>query len=133
MTKKLLVYLQYIFFIGLAAFFVWLSLRNLNAEKWDLLKKALGQAKLLIVFPVLFLMLASHWFRAIRWKMLIEPLGYKPGNLNTFFGFHCKCADSIKLQNNRYCSNQYQTNEIKCSLGDDRSNQFVRRNFFVPG
>ena len=65
---------------------MWLSLRNLNAEKWDLLKKALGQAKLLIVFPVLFLMLASHWFRAIRWKMLIEPLGYKPGNLNTFFG-----------------------------------------------
>lgn len=28
----------------------------------------------------------SHWFRALRWKMLIEPLGHKPGNLNTFFG-----------------------------------------------
>lgn len=86
MTKKLLVYFQYVFFIGLAAFFVWLSLRNLNAEKWQLLKNALSHAKLAIIFPVLFLMLLSHWFRALRWKMLIEPLGYRPGSLNTFFG-----------------------------------------------
>ena len=86
MGKKLLVYIQYIFFIALAAFFVWLSLRNLNAEKWQLLKNALSRAKFMIFFPVLFLMVLSHWFRALRWKMLIEPLGYKPGSLNTFFG-----------------------------------------------
>lgn len=86
MSKRVVVYIQYIFFIALAAVFVWLSLRNLNAEKWQLLKDALGHAKLLIFFPVLFLMILSHWFRALRWKMLIDPLGYKPGNLNTFFG-----------------------------------------------
>lgn len=86
MSKRVVVYIQYIFFIALAAVFVWLSLRNLNAEKWQLLKNALGHAKLLIFFPVLFLMILSHWFRALRWKMLIDPLGYKPGNLNTFFG-----------------------------------------------
>lgn len=86
MSKRVVVYIQYIFFIALAAVFVWLSLRNLNAEKWQLLKNALGHAKLLIFFPVLFLMVLSHWFRALRWKMLIDPLGYKPGNLNTFFG-----------------------------------------------
>ena len=86
MAKRLVVYFQYIFFIALAGFFVWLSLRNLNAEKWQLLKDALGHAKFLIFFPVLFLLLLSHWFRALRWKMLIEPLGYSPGILNTFFG-----------------------------------------------
>jgi uncharacterized membrane protein YbhN (UPF0104 family) len=86
MNKRLVAYLQYIFFITLAAFFVWLSLRNLNAENWQLLKDALSRAKLWIFFPVLFLLLLSHWFRAMRWKMLIEPLGYKPGKLNTFFG-----------------------------------------------
>lgn len=37
-------------------------------------------------FPVLLLLLLSHWFRALRWKMLIEPLGYSPRSLNTFFG-----------------------------------------------
>ena len=86
MNKKLLVYIQYLFFIALAAFFVWLSLRNLNAEKWRLLKAALAQAKFWIFFPVLVLLLLSHWVRALRWKMLIEPLGYSPKSLNTFFG-----------------------------------------------
>jgi uncharacterized membrane protein YbhN (UPF0104 family) len=86
MNKRLVAYIQYIFFIALAGFFVWLSLRNLNAENWQLLKAALSRAKLWIFFPVLFLLLLSHWFRALRWKMLIEPLGYKPGRLNTFFG-----------------------------------------------
>jgi len=86
MNKRLVVYVQYFFFIALAGFFVWLSLRNLNAEKWELLKTALGRARFVIFFPVLLLLLLSHWIRALRWKMLIEPLGYKPGNLNTFFG-----------------------------------------------
>jgi len=86
MNKRLVVYIQYIFFIALAGFFVWLSLRNLNAEKWQLLKDALSHARFVIFFPVLFLLLLSHWFRALRWKMLIQPLGYSPGNLNTFFG-----------------------------------------------
>jgi uncharacterized membrane protein YbhN (UPF0104 family) len=86
MNKRLVAYIQYIFFIALAAFFVWLSLRNLNAENWQLLKASLGRARLWIFFPVLFLLLLSHWLRGLRWKMLIEPLGYKPGNLNTFFG-----------------------------------------------
>jgi uncharacterized membrane protein YbhN (UPF0104 family) len=86
MPKRLVVYIQYLFFVALAGFFVWLSLRNLNAEKWQLLKDALGHAKFMIFFPVLFLLLLSHWFRALRWKMLIEPLGFSPRNLNTFFG-----------------------------------------------
>ena len=86
MNKRLAVYIQYIFFIALAAFFVWLSLRNLNAEKWTLLKNALAHAKFAIFFPVLVLLVVSHWFRALRWKMLIQPLGYNPGSLNTFFG-----------------------------------------------
>ena len=73
MPKRLIVYIQYVLFLALAVFFVWLSLRNLNAEKWQLLKNALGHAKFMIFFPVLFLMVLSHWFRALRWKMLIEP------------------------------------------------------------
>ena len=86
MNKKLLAYLQYVFFIGLAVFFIWLSFRNIDAEKWQQLLNALKQARLWIFFPVLFLLLLSHWLRALRWKMLIEPLGYKPSALNTFFG-----------------------------------------------
>jgi uncharacterized protein (TIRG00374 family) len=86
MNKKLLAYLQYVFFIALAVFFIWLSFRNIDAEKWKQLLAALKHAKLWIFFPVLFLLLLSHWLRALRWKMLIQPLGYQPSSLNTFFG-----------------------------------------------
>jgi len=86
MNKKLRAYLQYGFFIALAAFFVWLSLHNINKEKWEKLKEAIVHARLWVFFPVLFLLLLSHWVRALRWKMLIEPLGYRPSNINTFFG-----------------------------------------------
>src|SRR6476659_2568374 len=86
MNKKLRAYLQYVFFIALAGFFVWLSLHKINAEKWEKLKEAIAHARLCIFFPVLFMLLLSHWIRALRWKMLIEPLGYKPSAINTFFG-----------------------------------------------
>lgn len=86
MNKKLLAYLQYVFFIALAVFFIWLSFHKIDAEKWHQLLSALKQAKLWIFFPVLFLLLLSHWLRALRWKMLIQPLGYNPSSLNTFFG-----------------------------------------------
>jgi len=86
MNKKLLAYLQYIFFIGLAAFFVWLSLRKIDADSWQKLIAALKQARFWIFFPVLILLLLSHWLRAVRWKMLIQPLGYNPSVLNVFFG-----------------------------------------------
>ena len=86
MNKRLRAYLQYVFFIALAGFFIWLSFRNLNGERWNELVSALGHAKIWIFFPVLFLLLLSHWLRAVRWKMLIEPLGFHPSLLNTFFG-----------------------------------------------
>lgn len=78
--------LQYIFFIALAALFVWLSTKDLNAAKWKELKDALSRANYLLLIPVLLLMLLSHWVRAIRWRMLIEPLGYTPSRTNVFFG-----------------------------------------------
>ena len=85
MNKKLRAYLQYLFFIALAGFFVWLSLHKVNAEKWEKLKEAIAQARLWVFFPVLFMLLLSHWLRALRWKMLIQPLGYNPTSFNTFF------------------------------------------------
>ncbi len=37
-----------------------------------------------IIVPVILMLLLSHYLRAIRWKILMEPLGYRPGNFNTF-------------------------------------------------
>jgi uncharacterized protein (TIRG00374 family) len=86
MNKKLLTIFQYFLFAALAAFFVWLSLRGLNGKKWEELKNALDRAHYWLLIPVLFFLLVSNWLRALRWKQLIEPMGYSPSILNTFFG-----------------------------------------------
>jgi glycosyltransferase 2 family protein len=86
MKRRILTFAQYLFFIFLAGFFVWLSLRGLNEEKWRQLKDALHRAHYWLLAPVLILLLCSHWLRALRWKQLIEPLGYSPSIVNTFLG-----------------------------------------------
>jgi len=85
MNKKLLAVLQYFFFAALAAFFVWLSLRGLDKEKWEQLKRAMDRAHYWLLVPVFLLLLCSHWLRALRWRQLMEPLGYNPSKLNSFF------------------------------------------------
>lgn len=84
MKKKLLTILKYSFFIALALLFVWLSIKDLNAKKWEQLKDALSRANYLLFVPVLFMLLLSHWIRALRWRLLIQPLGYNPSKLNAF-------------------------------------------------
>jgi hypothetical protein len=77
--------LQYLIFLGLGLFFAWLSFRNMDAEKWIQLEKSLQGTRLSVGIPVLFMLVVSHWIRAIRWKLLLEPLGYQPTSLNAFF------------------------------------------------
>src|ERR1700743_2943684 len=84
MKKKILTVLQYVFFAAIAAFFVWLSLKDMDSQKWTKLKDALNRADYWLLVPVLGLLLASHWLRALRWRQLIEPMGYYPSKVNCF-------------------------------------------------
>ncbi len=85
MNKKILGVLQYFLFAALAAFFVWLSLRNLDEQKWQQLKDAMNRAHYLLLIPIMLLLLSSHLLRALRWRQLMEPLGFHPSKLNTLF------------------------------------------------
>jgi len=85
MKKTFLVTLQYAFFALLAVFFVWLSVRGMDEEKWDQLKRAIDHAHYWLLIPVFGLLLISHWLRALRWRQLMEPMGYHPSRLNAFF------------------------------------------------
>ena len=38
-----------------------------------------------LAIPVFVILILSHYVRALRWRLLIEPLGYKPDKANTFF------------------------------------------------
>ncbi|MBC7849367.1 MAG: flippase-like domain-containing protein [Chitinophagaceae bacterium] len=84
MNKKILSILQYMFFLGLGIFLVWWSLRKMDAKGWADMRNAFANARYAIIIPIVIALLASHYSRAIRWKILMEPLGYKPRTSNTY-------------------------------------------------
>jgi len=84
MKKKFLVLLQYVFFAALAAFFVWLGVKNMTRQDWVKLEDSLHRANYWLLVPVLGLLLASHSLRALRWRQLIVSMGYKTSFLNCF-------------------------------------------------
>jgi glycosyltransferase 2 family protein len=84
MKAKFLTILKYLFFLALGGFFVWLSVRNIDYEKWEQIKGAVARGRKWVIFPVIFFLLTAHYSRAIRWKLLMEPMGYKPSTFNAF-------------------------------------------------
>jgi glycosyltransferase 2 family protein len=84
MNKKILSLLQYVFFLGVGIFLVWWSLGRVDAKEWELMKQSLRNANYWYLIPVVLALLASHFSRAMRWKILMEPLGYKTRISNTY-------------------------------------------------
>lgn len=76
--------LTYIFFFALGAFFVWLSVKDINKKNWEDIKYAIAHGRKWVIVPVILMLLLAHYIRAIRWKLLMEPMGYKPSNFNSF-------------------------------------------------
>lgn len=84
MNKKILSILQYLLFLGLSIFLVWWSMRKISDKGWEDIKNAFRNANYLLIIPVMITLLLSHYSRALRWKILMEPLGYKPRVFNTY-------------------------------------------------
>ena len=70
------------FLIGILL--IWWSLHQIPANEWDKFKVALKHSKFWIIIPVFIILAFSHFLRALRWRLIMEPLGYKPSILNTF-------------------------------------------------
>lgn len=85
MKKRLSIILQYLFFLGLGVFLVWWSVKDIDNEKWMEIRLALKNARFYLAIPVFIILLLSHFVRGLRWRLLMEPLGYKPDKINTFF------------------------------------------------
>lgn len=85
MNKTLSLALQYLIFLGLGLFLIWWSIHNLTDEDMRRLADALGGADYVLVLPAMFMLLLSHYSRALRWRILMKPLGFEPSRLNTFF------------------------------------------------
>jgi len=72
----------FFFILGIAL--IWWSLHQIPAEEWTKFTLALKQSKLWIVFPVFIILGLSHFLRALRWRLIMEPLGYQPSIANTY-------------------------------------------------
>ncbi|GAB4091799.1 lysylphosphatidylglycerol synthase transmembrane domain-containing protein [Flaviaesturariibacter terrae] len=84
MKKPVLTIVQYLFFLGLGIFFVWLSVKDISSSDWEAIKGAVLRARRWLILPAFLLLVMAHYSRALRWKILMEPLGYKPSNFNVF-------------------------------------------------
>src|SRR6478735_8137472 len=81
MTKRITSLLQYVFFLGVGIFLLWLTIRK---SDWSSIKNDLVSANYIYLVPATLMLLVSHYIRALRWKILMQPLGYKPSNTNAF-------------------------------------------------
>lgn len=85
MKRKLTTILQYVFFLGLGIFLVWWSVKDIDQEKWSQIRTSLRKARFFLIAPIFIILLSSHFVRALRWRLLIQSLGYSPSRLNTYF------------------------------------------------
>jgi uncharacterized membrane protein YbhN (UPF0104 family) len=83
MQKPLIKIIQYLIFLSLGVVFVWLAVKDISDQDWLDIKYALKKARHWLIIPVVLMILLSHYSRAIRWKILMEPLGYAPSTFNT--------------------------------------------------
>ncbi len=85
MPKKLKTILTYLITFGLCGFLVWFSVKVLTDNDIQGIKEAVMKANFYLLPPIILMGVLSHWSRAVRWKYLMEPLGYKPTTANTMF------------------------------------------------
>ncbi len=92
--KKFLNVLKYLAFLTVGIVMFYFVYRDLGVDtimseitdlKW-------GWIWLSFVFSLL-----SHYSRAVRWNMLINPLGYKPRTINTFFSVMIMYATNLAI------------------------------------
>ncbi|MCU0371149.1 MAG: flippase-like domain-containing protein [Bacteroidales bacterium] len=85
MKKILITVGKLAFFLGLGLFFIWLFVRNLTPEETKEIFDSFRQANYSWILLSLVIGIISHVSRSIRWKILMEPMGYNPRFKNVFF------------------------------------------------
>lgn len=89
MNKKIFSALKYIFFLGIGIFLMWWQLSKMTSLQRIQFHDSLQNANYLVLIPIVIMALLSHLSRALRWKILIEPMGYYPAASNTLYATLC--------------------------------------------
>lgn len=89
MKKKLLSILKYAIFLGIGIFLIWWQFSKMTAVQRVQFEESLRTANYFYIIPITIFAILSHISRAMRWKILIEPMGYFPSTANTFYATMC--------------------------------------------
>lgn len=89
MRKKVFAVLQYLIFLGIGIFLTWWQFNKMTAVERVQFRESLLHVKYIIIIPVIFIAIFSHISRAMRWKIMIESMGYHPSTANTFYATMC--------------------------------------------
>ena len=85
MKRKILSTVKILFFLSIGVFFIWIFLRKLTPDQKHEIWNSFIHADYAWLLLALVIGFFSHLVRAIRWRMLLNPMGYNPKLSNTFF------------------------------------------------
>lgn len=82
--KTAFLLLQYAIFFGLGFALIYWQYAKLNTQDISDLKASLQQVatRWWIIIPIVIIGFLSHFFRALRWRLLLEPLQLRPTIVN---------------------------------------------------
>lgn len=89
MKKKLLNVLKYAVFLGIGIFLTWWQLSKMTPLQKIQFRESLRHVHYIYLVPVFIITILGHISRAVRWKILMEPMGYYPKTSNTFYAVMC--------------------------------------------
>lgn len=76
---------KFLLFLALGFFLLWLTTRSFGEQEIQQTKKLILGAKAHVIITSSLTLILSHFIRALRWKMMITPLGMQPRTSNVFF------------------------------------------------
>ena len=89
MRKKVFAVFQYLIFLGIGIFLMWWQFSNMSSVQRLQFRESLLHANYYVVIPITIIAILSHISRAMRWKIMLEPMGYYPSTTNTFYATMC--------------------------------------------
>jgi uncharacterized protein (TIRG00374 family) len=82
LKRNILKVFNFFLFLSIGILLLYLAFRNIE---FQLLIDKLKHANYFWILLSLVISFAGFIVRSLRWRLLIEPLGYAPGGLNTFY------------------------------------------------
>ena len=77
--------LKFVVFLGIGLLLIWVITKDLTAEQKEELRNSFRVADYWWVGLSIVIGILSHYVRALRWKMMLQPLGYNPRISTTFY------------------------------------------------